>query len=79
MLILDLWGISNHTVVVFGLGKNFLFKSILGCCEESTYLRCARFMWNKDVLEVGVLIVAGGVLVGVGGGGDDLVALVDLG
>ena len=33
MLILDLWGISFHAVVVFGLGKNFLFKSILGCCE----------------------------------------------
>ena len=32
MLILDLWGISFHTVVVFGLGKNLLFKSILGRC-----------------------------------------------
>ncbi len=30
MLILDLWGISFHTVVVFGLGKNLLFKSIDG-------------------------------------------------
>ena len=27
-----LWGISSHAVVVFGLGKNLLFKSILGCC-----------------------------------------------
>ena len=45
----------------------------------TTYLRCTRFVWNKDVLEVGVLVVAGGVLVGVGGGGNDLVALVDLG
>ena len=32
-LILDLWGISFHAVVVFGLGKNLLFKSILGRCE----------------------------------------------
>ena len=33
MLILDLWGISFHAVVVFGLGKNLLFKSILGRCD----------------------------------------------
>ena len=32
MLILDLWGISFHAVVLFGLGKNLLFKSILGRC-----------------------------------------------
>ena len=32
MLILDLWGISFHTVVVFGLGKNLLFKSALRHC-----------------------------------------------
>ena len=32
MLILDLWRISFHAVVVFGLGKNLLFKSILGRC-----------------------------------------------
>ena len=32
MVILDLWGISFHAVVVFGLGKNLLFKSILGRC-----------------------------------------------
>ena len=32
MLILDLWGISFHAVVVFGLGKNLLFKSVLGHC-----------------------------------------------
>ena len=30
LLILDLWGISLHAVVVFGLGKNILFKSVLG-------------------------------------------------
>ena len=32
MLILDLWGISFHVVVVFGLDKNLLFKSVLGHC-----------------------------------------------
>ena len=35
MLILDLWGISFHAVVVFGLGKNLLFKSVLGRCVMS--------------------------------------------
>ena len=30
MLLLDLWGISFHAMVVFGLGRNLLFKSILG-------------------------------------------------
>ena len=32
MLILDPWGISVHAVIVFGLGKNLLFKSVLGRC-----------------------------------------------
>ena len=31
-MILDLWGVSFHAVVVFGLGKDFLFKSTLGHC-----------------------------------------------
>ena len=35
MPILDLWGISFHAVVVFGLGKNLLFKSVLGHCVSS--------------------------------------------
>ena len=30
MLIFDLWGISFHAMVVFGLGKNLLFYSVLG-------------------------------------------------
>ena len=38
MVILDLWGIVFHAVVVFGLGKDFLFKSILGRCELHTSL-----------------------------------------
>ena len=32
LLILDLWGVRFHAVVVFGLGKNLLFKSVLGHC-----------------------------------------------
>ena len=34
MLILDLWGISLHAVIVFGLGKNLLFTSVLGHCVD---------------------------------------------
>ena len=30
MMILGLWAISFHAMVVFGLGKNLLSKSILG-------------------------------------------------
>ena len=33
LLILDLWGINFQAVVVFVLGKNLLFKSVLGHCE----------------------------------------------
>ena len=32
MLILDLWGESFHAAVAFGLGKDFLLKSVLGRC-----------------------------------------------
>ena len=32
MLILDLWGMGFHAVVVFSLGKDLLFKSVLGRC-----------------------------------------------
>ena len=34
MLILDLWGISFHAVVVFGLVKDLLFKFVLGHCDR---------------------------------------------
>ena len=37
-MILDLWGISFHAVVVLGLGKDLLFKSVLGPCETDCYL-----------------------------------------
>ena len=39
LLILDIQGISFHAVVVFGLGKNLLFKSILGRCEPTVFLK----------------------------------------
>ena len=39
MLILDLWGVSFHAVVVFGLGKDFLFKSALGHCVCKGFFR----------------------------------------
>ena len=32
LLILDIWGISFHAVIVYGLGKNLLFKPVLGNC-----------------------------------------------
>ena len=32
LLILDLWGISFHVVVVFDLGNDLLFKSVLEHC-----------------------------------------------
>ena len=31
-------GISFHTVAVFGLGKNLLFKSVLGHCETGVVI-----------------------------------------
>ena len=37
LLILGLWGISFHAVVVIGLGKNLLFKSILGRCVSEQF------------------------------------------
>ena len=41
LLILDLWGISFLAAVVYGLGKDFLFKSALGHCE------CVPLRWEK--------------------------------
>ena len=32
MVVLDIWGINFHIVVVFSLGKDLLFKSVLGHC-----------------------------------------------
>ena len=49
MLILDLWGISFHAVVVFGMGKNFLFKSALGHCVETSQLKdlSTLLLWHS--------------------------------
>ena len=45
LLILDLWGIRFHSVIVFGLGKSLLFKSVLGHCESmATFL----FNWGNN-------------------------------
>ena len=41
LLILDLWGISFLVEVVFGLGKNLLFKSALGHCGCIVFSRGA--------------------------------------
>ena len=43
MLILDLLGISFHAVVVLGLGKNLLFKSILGRCDMYQPFQLKKF------------------------------------
>ena len=50
MLILDLWGISFHAVVVFGLCKNFLFKSALGHCVHALHIqKCWRLKYNESI------------------------------
>jgi hypothetical protein len=38
LVILDLYGINFHAVLVFGLGKDLLFKSILGYCVEASHI-----------------------------------------
>ena len=58
MLILDLWGISFHAVVVFGLGKNLLFKSFLGHCAltnlPTKYISCTQYEWITYLGQVGL-------------------------
>ena len=46
--ILDLWGGSIHAVVVFGLGKDFLFKSTLGHCEQALRAYCPNMSTVPD-------------------------------
>ena len=48
LLILDLWDwrVSFHAAVVFGLGKNLLSKSILGCCA-TTEVTLALIWWSR--------------------------------
>ena len=53
LLILDLWGISFHAVVVFGLGKNLLFKSALGHCDKCGH---ANGQTRKNVIETFLIV-----------------------
>ena len=41
-------GIDFHAVVVFGPGKNFLFKSILGHCAVVVQILLKPFVSNPD-------------------------------
>ena len=43
LLFLDLWGIRFHAVVVFGQGKNLLFKSIQGRCGKISLIQFLGF------------------------------------
>ena len=52
MLILDLWGISFHAVIVFGLGKNLLFKSVLGHCEQYDPITLNIILILFDVFDI---------------------------
>ena len=50
MLILDLWGISFHAVIVFGLGKKLLFKSVLRHCDNNHCV--ATFCTTENFLKM---------------------------
>ena len=56
MLILDLWGICFHAVVVFGLGKNLLFKSILGRCVDGFELYSMDSYILDKPFQIGIFI-----------------------
>ena len=49
MLILDLWGLSSHAVVVFDLGKNLLFESVLGRCVQVQQLIKSNIVKGADL------------------------------
>ena len=53
MLILDLWGVSFHAVIVFGLGKNLLFKSILGRCDSEDGKKSVESYEEKHQEDIG--------------------------
>ena len=50
LLNLDLWGISSHAVVVFGLGKNLLFKSVLGHCAIGMTCNFTNLSSNRSTI-----------------------------
>ena len=43
-----LWGISFHAVAVFGLGKNLLFKSVLGHCAQEAFFFGSQRLLNAS-------------------------------
>ena len=49
LLILDLWGISFHAVIVLGLGKDLLFKSVLGRCVVLENNNATKYQYMKKV------------------------------
>ena len=49
--ILDLWGISFHSVVVFGLDKDFVLKSVLEHCNNGSRLTIFRTCRMKPTLD----------------------------
>ena len=56
MLILDVWGINFHAVIVFGLGKNLLFKYVLGHCALQPLAIIYTPEFNDDVFRLGFAI-----------------------
>ena len=43
----DLWVVSFHAVIVFGLGMNLLFKSVLGHCEISVSVYWYEYLVSR--------------------------------
>ena len=55
LLILNLWGISFYDVVVFGLGKNLLFKSVLVHCFQVPMYHVTttiKVWWGRGFLNI---------------------------
>ena len=68
MLILDLWDISFHAVVVFGLVKDLLFKSVLEHCVcewreiKKTHIRiCKILIWENNNITISTEHNGGGL------------------
>ena len=57
LVILDLWGISFHAVVVFGLGKDLLFKSVLGHCGRLYGSNFMKLNYMADRSNIRELII----------------------
>ena len=48
---IDLWGMRFHAVEVFGLGKNLLFKSVLGHCVNLSLYNFDNVCLGKTLTE----------------------------